>query len=99
MTEPLILAEFENAEGRTTITLEQHSDGAIRLCYHDAGEAARRIHASEAYEAWVTIPADQLAKLAFALLADKFQGDRSALSQLRAFCETHGVRADSGAWT
>jgi hypothetical protein len=97
--QPTILAQFENADGKTTISLERGEDGSVRLFYHDVGAAAARTYGNADYEAWVQVPEAALAKLAFVLLVDKLTGKADALTQLRTFCEAHGVAFDVGVWT
>lgn len=93
------LAKWENAGGRTSITLELVKDGSIQLFYYDIGDDARRIYGDADYEAWVKIKPDQLPKLAFALLAEKLDGRPRAVSELRSFCAKYDVEFDDGVWT
>jgi len=88
-----------NAGGTTTIDLELKEDGALQLFYYDIGEAAQRSFGDSDYEAWANVPAPEVAKLAFALLADRWRGDPQALSAFRDFCGEHGVAVESGSWT
>lgn len=89
----------ENEGGKTTVSLEQLPDGSLQLFYYDIGEAARRMFGDSDYEAWLTVPAMDLPKLAFALLAEKYGGRADAMSELRTFCEANAIAHDSGVWT
>jgi len=88
-----------DAGGTTTITLEATGDGGLQLFYHDIGEEARRSFGDSDYEAWATVPAVEVPKLAFALLAERWRGDPRALSAFRDFCRERAIAAESGSWT
>ncbi|HEU0099174.1 MAG TPA: hypothetical protein VFQ67_10410 [Allosphingosinicella sp.] len=89
----------ENEGGRTTITLELLPDGSLQLFYYDIGEDARRTFGDSDYEAWITVPAGELGKLAMALLAEKYTGRHDARSDFASFCEAKGIVHDGGIWS
>ncbi|HEX8239183.1 MAG TPA: hypothetical protein VF574_05515 [Allosphingosinicella sp.] len=89
----------ENEGGRTTVTLELLPDGSLQLFYYDIGEDSRRTFGDSDYEAWTTVPASELPKLALALLAEKYAGRHDALSDFAGFCEAKGIAHEGGVWT
>lgn len=89
----------ENEGGRTTVSLERLEDGSVQVFYYDIGEDCRRMYGDSDYEAWVRIAPAELAKLAFALLADKYAGRYDAVSDFEAFCKARGIEHDYGIWT
>ena len=89
----------ENEGGKTTVTLELRPDGSLQLFYYDIGEDARRAFGDSDYEAWITIPAAELPKLAMALLAEKYAGRHDARSDFASFCERRGIEHEGGIWT
>jgi len=93
------LMRMQNAGGATTVTLELHDGGDLELYYHDVGAAAQRTFGDGDYEAWLRIASDVVGKLAFALLAEKFEGKPDALSALKAFCAARGIPFQAGVWT
>jgi hypothetical protein len=72
------LYSHENEGGRTAVTLELLPDGSLQLFYYDIGEDSRRAFGDSDYEAWTTVPACELPKLALALLAEKYAGRHDA---------------------
>ena len=94
-----IIYSNKNEGGKTTVTLELLPDGSLQLFYYDIGEDARRTFGDSDYEAWTTIPAAELPKLAMALLAEKYTGRHDALSDFASFCEARGIVHEGGVWT
>ena len=84
------LYSHENEGGRTAVTLELLPDGSLQLFYYDIGEDSRRAFGDSDYEAWTTVPACELPKLALALLAEKYAGRHDARSDFASFCEAKG---------
>lgn len=93
------LYRHENEGGRTSVTLELLPDGSLQLFYYDIGEDARRSFGDSDYEAWITVPASELPRLAMALLAEKYAGRHDARSDFATFCETRGIEHDGGSWS
>lgn len=96
---PVELYRQEDDGGKTLITLETLADGALQLFYHDVGEQARITFGDGDYEAWATIPAAELPRLAVALLAERYRGRSTALSEFRAFCASHAIAVESASWS
>ena len=93
-----VIYRNENEGGKTKVTLELLPDGSLQLFYYDIGEDARRSFGDSDYEAWITIPASGIPKLALALLADKYAGRHDALSDFGKYCETRGIANEGGSW-
>jgi hypothetical protein len=72
---------------RTRIThsvqlyLDNH--GAIQMFGYDSGPGVQAFFCKDDYECWVTVPPTAVARLAFALLKEKFTGNLSAVHDLR----------------
>lgn len=88
-----------NEGGATRVTLELLGDGSLQLFYHDIGEDARRSFGDGDYESWITIPAAEIPNLAFALMAEKYEGRYDARSDFATFCEKWGVKHEGWSWT
>lgn len=92
------LYRHKDHNGSLTITLEQEKDGSIKLFYHDIGGQARRTFGDDDYEAWITISASEVTKLALALLREKLAGSATALSDLQNLCKEQGVITSAGSF-
>lgn len=93
-----IVYSHENEGGKTTVTLELLADGSLQLFCYDIGEDCRRAFGDSDYEAWITVPASEIPKLALALLAEKYAGRHDARSDFAGFCESKGIAHDGGSW-
>lgn len=93
-----ILYRSENEGGRTTVSLERLEDGSLQIFYYDIGEDCRRMYGDSDYEAWVKVAPGELAKLAFALLADKYAGRHDAMSDFEKFCRAGGIEFNREVW-
>lgn len=93
------LTRSKDSDGETSICIELLESGGIELHYHDIGPAAARTFGSGEYEAWMRVAADDMGRLAFALLAEKFADMPDALSALRAFCEQRAISFEAGGWS
>lgn len=94
----VILYRNENAGGRTTVSLERLEDGSVQVFYYDIGEDCRRLYGDSDYESWVKVQPGELAKLAFALLAEKYAGRHDAVSDFEAFCTAEGIEHERFIW-
>lgn len=92
------LATSKDEGGSLTVSLEHLENGAVRVFYYDIGPRALAAHGDSDYEAWATVAPENLSKLAFALLAEKFAGRHDALTAMMKFCADHGVPVDFGLW-
>ena len=91
-----VLFKHENEGGTTTVTLELRDDGSLQVFYHDIGRDAQRVFGDSDYEAWLTIPASEVPKLAFALVADRYGIEAGVITAVKDFCNAQGVACDFG---
>ena len=94
----LEIARQDGAEFRS-VRLQVQADGAIRLHAYDKGPTAKLTFGRDEYEFWVTIPPEEVAKLAGVLLQEKFCGRLQAVTELRDFCRQHEIVNEFGTWT
>lgn len=92
------LAKSTDAGGSLTISLEHLENGAVQVFYYDIGPRALAAHGDSDYEAWAKVAPENIGKLAFALLAEKFAGRHDALTAMVKFCADHRVPVDFGAY-
>ena len=92
------IARQEGAEFRS-VRLQLQADGGVRLHAYDKGAAAKLTFDRDEYEFWVTVPPAQVARLAFALLAEKFGGRVQAVTEFRDFCKKHEIVNEFSTWT
>jgi hypothetical protein len=92
------IARQEGSEFRS-VRLQLQADGAIRMHAYDRGATASLTFGRDEYEFWVTVPPVEVAKLALALLQERFGGRLQAVTELRDFCKQHEVVNEFGTWT
>lgn len=94
------IAELFRRDGKEfrSIRLSTDSDGAIRLECQDTGPIVRESWGEDEYEFWVTVPNRALAKLAFALLREKYMGQDGSVDELRLFCEKERIEHEFRNW-
>jgi len=92
------LARVDGAESRT-VRLQLQADGALRLHAYDHGATARLTFDRDDYEFWVTVPAEQAARLAFELLREKFTGRLQAVTEFRDFCKSREIVNTFDTWS
>ena len=95
MRRDLCRKKDEGGACATWITLE---NGALRVDRFDTAPAPERMLGGD-YESWITIPSEELPKLAFALLAEKLAGNLGAVTDAEAICSTHGLKHERGSWS
>ena len=71
--------------------LTLNEDGSIVMDTQDIGSTADEMFGEREYEFALTIPAQALPRLAFLLLAERFQGQPDAVDRLRGLCRGEGV--------
>ena len=97
MTE-IELATTEGAEART-VRLQLQADGGVRLhTYDKAAKASLTLTRSE-YEFWVTVPPDAVARLAFELLREKYEGRLQAVTEFRDYCKAREIVNKFDTWS
>lgn len=99
MTEKSALLFKEDGVESRIVSLSCQDDGSIRLYASDVGPTAERFWGSDEYEFWVTITAESVTDLAFALLKQRFSGRSGAVDELREFCEQNGIKHAFDQWT
>jgi hypothetical protein len=97
-TTEIELASTEGAEART-VRLQLQADGGVRLHAYDKGATAKLTFARDEYEFWVTVPPEAIARLAFELLRDKYQGRLQAVTEFRDFCKSREIVNKFDTWS
>ena len=87
----------EGANARS-VRLTVKPDGAVLMDAQDTGEYVERIWGDSDYEFWVDVPATALAKLAFALLRDRYAGRAGAVDEFREFCKKEQIDHKWDSW-
>lgn len=90
---------MENEGGKWTIDVELKDNGVLQVFSYDVGSAAKAAYGDSDVEHWIDVDANDVALLAFHLLADRFAGVSDAVSQLQEYCEARGIKASVGLWT
>lgn len=85
-------------DGESCATWIALENGALRVDRFDTGSAPQRMLGGD-YESWITIPPEELPKLAFALLAEKLEGKLSAVTDVKEICETYALQHERGFWS
>jgi hypothetical protein len=73
--------------------------GGLEIRRHEMGAGDRDAWGEDDHEATLRIEPVEVAKLALALLTERYAGRADALEALIEVCETHGVIASHGVWT
>ncbi|MBL9096336.1 MAG: hypothetical protein JNK07_05360 [Alphaproteobacteria bacterium] len=89
-TNDVEVARRDGAEFRS-VRLQIEADGGIRLHTYDMGPKSPTADGREQHELWVTVPPQAVAKLAFVLMQERFQGRLQAVTEFRDFCKTHEI--------
>ncbi|MBU6371478.1 MAG: hypothetical protein KJS97_02025 [Alphaproteobacteria bacterium] len=90
------LSKSSDDGGTVTVSVEHLEDGAVQVFHYDIGSRALALHGDSDYEAWATVAPENVAKLAFALLAEKFAGRSDALTAMQKFCADHDIPVTVG---
>jgi len=99
MPQTVELAPRSDGARYRRVTLRLERDGALALASHEMGAGQDAAWGLDDAEVELTIPADQLGRLALALAGELLAGRADAVARLRAFCEDHGVEARLARWT
>ena len=97
-SDDLEIARQEGTEFRS-VRLQLQADGGVRLHAYDKGATATLTFGRDEYEFWVTVPPEQVGRLAFALLQEKFGGRVQAVTEFRDFCKRHEIVNEFSTWT
>ena len=102
MNDEIVLFADEIGAQRVRVWLEP-ADGGFMLNSHDIGPGLERFFGDTEIETYLTVRADQVAKVAQVLasgptldevvtaLTDRYRGDSAATTHLRALLDEHGV--------
>jgi hypothetical protein len=98
---PITEIELANAEGAEarTVRLQLQADGAVRLHAFDKGAKASLTHSRAEYEFWVTVPPEAVARLAFELLREKYEGRLQAVTEFRDYCKSREIVNKFDTWS
>jgi hypothetical protein len=80
----------------TGVTLNRN--GSLTVDLHDISDTAERMFGEREYERLCTVPKKHAARLAAALLYERFWGDLKAVDNFKAFCDAYGIPADIQSW-
>jgi len=81
-----------------SVRLTVKPDGSIKIDAQDTGKYVEGTWGDSDYEFWVDVPAGALAKLAFALLRDRYAGHAGAVDAFRDFCKKEQIDHKWGSW-
>jgi len=74
------------------------NDGTLDLSGQDMGPMVRRLQGDADYEYGIRIAPADLPKLAFALIAEHYKGDLSAVQKVRELAERHEIEPNFWTW-
>lgn len=72
--------------------------GGLKVDAQDMGKLVEEYWGDSDYEFWVTIPPQEAAKLAYALIRKHYTGRAGAVDEIRSLCAEAGVKSESGSW-
>ena len=81
-----------------SVRLTVRPDGSIKIDAQDTGEYVEQTWGDSDYEFWVDVPASALAKLAFALLRDRYAGQEGSVDAFRDFCKKAEIDHKWDSW-
>jgi hypothetical protein len=81
------------------VTLAVADDGSLVLHTHEMGASLEAAWGVDDDESTLSVPANQLGRLALALAAEVLKGGDDALARLREICEDHDVSCRIANWT
>jgi len=86
-------ARYGRVEARLT------PGGGLEIRRHEMGGGERDVWGEDDHEATLQIAPGEVARLALALLTERYTGRADALEALIALCDAHGVEARHNVWT
>ena len=81
------------------VTLTVDAGGALTLNAHEMGAGEGAAWGLDDEEVTLSIPADQVGRLALALAAELLKGGDGAVTRLSEICEAHDVPCRIACWT
>jgi len=91
------IARRDGTEFRSII-LDLRPDGSLSVSGHDRGPYVEKWWGDADYEFWVDIPAEAVARLAFALLEEKYRDRLDAVDDLRDFLRAKRIPHEFDSW-
>ena len=82
----VLMTKVEEKDARE-VRLYLHDDGSIEMNTIDDGESPKETFGHDDYEWWVKIAPENVAKLAFALLNEKYKEQFNATDEFKDFCK------------
>ena len=74
-------------------------EGGVVLRSHQMGATREDAWGLDDEEVTLSVPADQVGRLALAVVAELLKGDREAVTRLAEICEAHDVACRVACWT
>ncbi len=81
------------------VTLDVAGDGSVVLRTHEMGASLEAAWGVDDDEVTLSVPADQVARLALALAAEVLKGGDNALARLSDICQAHDLSCRVASWT
>jgi hypothetical protein len=81
------------------VTLAVEASGSITLNAHEMGAHADAAWGLDDEEVTLSVPLDQVPRLAAALAAEMLKGGKDAVARLAMICETHDVPCRIACWS
>jgi hypothetical protein len=95
----LNLAPRSDGSRYRRVTLAVEANGAITLDAHEMGAAADAAWGLDDEEVTLSVPPEQVARLAAALAAEILKGGQDAVARLAMICETNDVPCRIACWS
>jgi len=92
------IARDKDGKNSRSVRLSIEESGAVMLDAQDLGPRVEQLFDDSDYEFWVRVSGDGLARLAFELLKDKYNGRTDAVDDLRRYCAARGIAHDFETW-
>jgi hypothetical protein len=101
MTTPqrLELAPRSDGARYRRVNLTVANDGEVTLSAHEMGADPRAPWGLDDEEVTLSVPPDQVARLALALAAEILSGGQDAVARLARICEDHDVPCRIACWS
>jgi hypothetical protein len=98
-TESIELAPRSDGARYRRVTLSVEPDGEVVLRSHEMGASDEAAWGLDDDEVTLSVPPDQVARLALALAAELLKGGAGAVARLSDICEAYDVSCRVGCWT
>jgi hypothetical protein len=93
-------SELCDIDGQTKFAnwLEINSNGTVSMSSIEVGTSPNQFLDAQDHEQWMAVPAAAKDALLFALLKEKYTGNRSALFDFKEFLKQHNIPQKSDFW-